>query len=102
MEVGSLALKDRIPEAKETIHIPLLNGLLVGIEIDGEVEKIGHKEPGRTATGIGRLQYIESFQDHDVGLANRLRGVRDNVVMQMGIDGGGDFGQAGLDIGQKM
>ena len=50
---------------------------------------------------LGSLQHVESLDDEHVGLAHHDALARDDVVGQVRVDGRGDLGVAGLDLGDE-
>ena len=59
----------RLPQREEAVDVPLLDVVLVGVEVDREVEVVAD-ELGEPLCG---LQHVEAFEDHDVRLFHDTR-----------------------------
>ena len=47
---------------------------------------------------VSRLQNVQAFDDHHVGPIDDLKGIRHDVVREMGVDGHGKLGTPGLGL----
>ena len=71
-EVGQRVPERRVPEPEETVQVPAVQVLLVGIEIDRKVEEIRHEgDRGAIARQPRRLQDVQPFDDEDIRAARR-------------------------------
>jgi hypothetical protein len=87
-------LKDRSPEGEEPVDIPILDVGFVSVDVNREVEVVRDE----LAESFSRLQHIESFEDHDVGLTCDDALVVDDVIDDVAVDRSGHFGPAALDV----
>lgn len=87
----------------KTIDVPGAQQLGIGIHIDGKVDEVRHEHAMRVLGIVhAALQHIEPFQDQDVRLLHHLLLVGQDVIDQVGVDGGLDLLVAGADIGDKL
>src|SRR5580658_10907135 len=97
MKIGSGSLKDRLLKYRKSIDVPLLNVVLVCIEVDAEVEIIR----GYNRIVSRSLQDIESFKDQHLGQSNGLKLLRHDVIQLVRVDGHLKDGLARLQVCQK-
>ena len=102
MEVGFRIAERGFAQRQKAIDIPALQHVLVGVEIDREIEKVGHERNRlavlRQAAG---LQHVQSFDDQNVRAIDLDPVVRHHVVGEMRIDRRARRPAAGLDVGEK-
>ena len=99
MEVRVFVAKDGFAEAQEAFDVPDFDGLVVGVYIYGEIEEVGDKHAGALAGG---LEDVEAFEDEDVRLLDAGYAARDDVVVQVGVDGRADGGGTGFEVGEEL
>ena len=100
-EVGVFAGERGRAQLEETVHVPLFDERLVGVDVDGEVEVVrdGHRHgSGRRAR---RLEHVEALDDEDVGAIHVDEGVGHDVVGDVGVHGCLGVRVARLDRGQE-
>src|SRR5271168_2917135 len=83
MKIGSGSLKDRLLKYRKSINVPLLNVVLVRVEVDTEVEIIR----GYNCIVSRSLQDIEPFKDQHLGQNNGLKLLRHDVIQFVRVDG---------------
>src|SRR3954451_2296259 len=67
MEVGLGIAEGGLAQREEAIDVPLVQPLLLGVDVDGEVEKVRHvRDRLAILWRMAGLQYIETFDDQDV------------------------------------
>ena len=102
MEIRFWIVERGIPERKEAPHIPFAQHRLVGIDIDGEVEEVGHHghrlAVARQAAG---LQHVDALDDQDVRTVDLDPFVRHDIVDQMRINRRAHRPAPGLDVGEE-
>mgnify|MGYP001353347571 CR=1 FL=1 len=92
-----------LPQAHEAVDIPGVDQVLVGIDIDREVEEIG--DEGHflaVARQVAGLKDVQPFQDKDVGAVHGDRLARHDVIIEMRIDRRGDMPAARLQVRQEL
>src|SRR3979411_2499403 len=58
-EIGVGVAEGGVAQREEPRHVPVLHVLLVCVDIDGEVEEVGHERPQAAPTGtVGRLEDV--------------------------------------------
>ncbi len=103
VEVGVRIREGAAAKLEETLDIPGAQQFGVGIHIDGEVDEVRYEDAVRILRVVhAALQHIEPFQDQDVRLLHHLLLIRNDVVDEMGVNGGLDFLVAGADVGDKL
>ena len=87
VEIGARVAEARLLQVHEALDVPAAHRLLVGVDIDGEIEEVGD-EGDRLAVlrQVARLQHVQPFQDQDVGPVDDDRLARHDVVGEVRID----------------
>ena len=89
----------RPTQGEEAVDVPVHDVLLIGVDVDGEVEEIAQRQPHRPiAAQPGRLQDVETLDDEDVGLTHHSLLASDNVVLHVGVDRCHDLRCPGLHV----
>ena len=82
---GSRKTVSRSVRNRATYHA--LDVLLVGVDVDREVEEVRHEHARRPAgLAVARLQHVQPFDDHDVGTIDDLELARHDVVRLVRVD----------------
>src|SRR6202044_1067924 len=97
MKVGSGSLKDRLLKYRKSIDVPLLDVVLVCVEVDAEVEIIR----GYNCIVSRSLQDIQPFKDQHLGRNNSLKLLRHDVIELVREDGHFKDSLARLEVCQK-
>ena len=97
VETASVSGERCRAQLEETLDVPLLNMFLVGVDVDGEVEVIGDGDGNGAGRGAWGLEDVEALDDEDVGAVHVDVGVWNDVVGDVGVDGGLRVGVAGFD-----
>src|SRR5262249_20911344 len=102
MKVGFRIAEGGAAQGQESIHVPGLEHILIGVKVNREIEKIGY-EWDRLAVfrQPAGLQHVQSFNDKDVRPVDLDRLVRHYVVDQMRIDRRPCWTPAGFHIGKE-
>ena len=100
VEIGFRIGERSAAQRQKARHVPGQQHVLVGVQIDREIEKIGDE---RNSVAVLRqpsgLQYVKAFDDEDVGPIDLDPLVRNDVIDQMRIDRRPHRPAAGLDVG---
>jgi hypothetical protein len=68
VEEGLRIAEGGLPQPHEARDVPVVDQLLVGIDIDREVEEIRQERHERAVLGqLARLQHVDALEDQDVG-----------------------------------
>ncbi len=86
-EIGQGIAERGVAQAQEAVHVPAVQVVLVGVDIDREIEEIGH-ERNRHAVlrHAGRLEDVEALDDEDVRPVDHLLLARHHVVDQVRVE----------------
>ena len=86
-------------ESEEAVDEPLRDVFGIGIHVDGEVEQVADCH----LVGRGRrLEHVQSLDDDDIRAPNRDDGIRNDVVLHVGVEGSADLGRPTLDVGEEL
>ena len=86
-EIGERIAERRVPEPQEAVKIPAMQVVLVGIEIDREVEIVRHVGNGRAvARQAGRLEHVQTLDNEDVRPIDHCHLAGNDVVDEVRIE----------------
>src|SRR5262249_31379502 len=93
----------RIAQGEKALNVPLADVLHVGIDINGKVKKVGDEHARFVfRLVIPRLQHVQPFDDHNIGLIDYLELVRHDIVVQVRIHRCPHCGKSGFHGGGKL
>jgi hypothetical protein len=102
VEVGFRVGERRAAQRQEAADIPRQQHVLLGVEINREIEKVGDERHRLAVLGQAPgLQHIEAFDDQNVRPVDLDPLVRDDVVDQMRIDRRSHRAASRLDVGEE-
>ena len=102
MEVGLGITERGLAQGQEAVDVPASQHLLVGVDVDREVEEVGHvRDSLAILRQLPGLQHIQAFDDQDVGAVDLDRLVRHHVIDQMRVDRRAHRASAGLHVGKE-
>src|SRR4029453_9448508 len=102
VEVGFRIAERSTAQGQESIHVPALQYVLVGVEVDRKIEEVRYE--GARLAALRRdagLQHVEAFDDEDIGPVDLDPLVGHDVIGEMGIDRRAHRSASGLDVGEK-
>gem|GEM_PF-5711310 len=101
LKVGVFAGERGRAQLEETIDVPLLDELLVGIDVDRKIEVVrdGHRDG--TGCRARWLEHVEALDDEDVGAIHVDVGVGHDVVGDVRVHRGFCVRVAGLHRGEE-
>jgi len=68
VEIGGRVAERRLPEPQEALHVPALDQIVGGIDIDREIEEVGDEGNGLAVLGqLGGLEHVQPLDNDDVG-----------------------------------
>src|SRR5260370_36052229 len=98
-EVRGRIAESRFAQRQETLNIPLLDVALIGIDVDA---KVGDEAAMLfLVVAISGLENVQALYNKDVGAADHLHFLRNNIIDEMRIDGHTHHGNPRLDIGAE-
>jgi hypothetical protein len=90
-------------QREKAIDIPLAQHVLVGVEIDREVEEVGHERDGLAILGRATgLQHVQPLDDQDVRMVDLDPLIGHHVVDEVRVDRCARRALPGLDVGEEM
>ena len=102
IEIGLWIAKHRLAQLQESRDIPVFDGLLVGVDVNREVEKIADEDSLRAGThGWPHCRTFSPSTIRTSGWHTFCAAACDNVVDQVRIDRRRDFALAAFDFGQE-
>ncbi len=95
MEEGLRIAEGGFAQPHEALDVPAVDQLLVGIDIDREVEEVGDEgHELAVLRQLARLQHVEPLEDQDVRPVDRHELAGQHVVGEVRIDRRADVGLA--------
>ena len=93
----------RIAQSQKSLGEPFIQIGLIGIDIDGKIQKVRGKYYGiAPRRHLARLQNIQSLNNQNIRLIYYDILVRHHVIDQMGIGGHCDIASARFDVAKKI
>ncbi len=102
VKIGFRISEGRAAQGQESTDIPRQQHVLVGIEINREIEEIGDERNSLAVLGQAPgLENIETFDDEDFGPVDLDPLIWNDVVDEMRIDRGAHRAAPGFDVGEE-